>query len=509
MPLTASAPPDAPWHHLQALARPLWLPAIVASAGRTARRLPDLQRWHAALQRGELPPPDADAADPQALQPMRRAVADLGLAAACGGAPMLADQVLRTMLWHLDRIVDHQPRLARPEAIAKAVADFRAEWLREQGDLDRLQLLLRALGDLPNLRWDQLKGLLAHRGWADAQRIADHLARLPALAELIRRLGRARRDIAPRRAPPPPADVSPPTQGWRVVQTRLPDMPGELRGIRLSDRLERMLGSEAVQLAHPVLRKLWRARLAESRLLTYDTEAELRDLRPDPTQAARAAATPAPPQALSRGPILICLDTSGSMRGAPEHIAKAVVLQAVRTARDEQRGCLMIAFGGPQEIMERALGSDADSLAALLDLMGQSFDGGTDVQAPIERAIQRVHEARWASADLLIVSDGEFGCTPATLEALDAARDRFGLRVQGILIGDRETMGLMEVADDIHWVRGWRAHGDDQAGSRAALAADGRGAFSPVHSKSLTALFFPNALSSRAARHRPDAEPGR
>jgi uncharacterized protein with von Willebrand factor type A (vWA) domain len=27
--------------------------------------------------------------------------------------------------------------------------------------------------------------------------------------------------------------------------------------------------------------------------------------------------------------------------------------------------------------------------------MGQAFDGGTDIQTPIERAIERVHEARW------------------------------------------------------------------------------------------------------------------
>ena len=79
------------------------------------------------------------------------------------------------------------------------------------------------------------------------------------------------------------------------------------------------------------------------------------------------------------------------------------------------------------------------------------------------------------------------------LDALDAARDQLGLRVQGVLVGDRETMGLMEVADDIFWVRDWRRHAD---------AANAH-APSPVHSKSLTALYFPNALSARAARHRP------
>ena len=83
-------------------------------------------------------------------------------------------------------------------------------------------------------------------------------------------------------------------------------------------------------------------------------------------------------------------------------------------------------------------------------------------------------------------------CVPATLEQLDDARERLGLRVQGVLLGDRETMGLLEVCDAIHWVRDWR---------RYAESADANAA-SPVHSKSLTALYFPNALSPHAARHR-------
>ena len=76
------------------------------------------------------------------------------------------------------------------------------------------------------------------------------------------------------------------------------------------------------------------------------------------------------------------------------------------------------------------------------------------------------------------------------LESHQALR-RHGLRVLGVLVGDRETMGLLEVCDAIHWVRDWRRFADESAGS---------GSFSPVHSKSLTALYFPNALSERAKR---------
>ena len=125
--------------------------------------------------------------------------------------------------------------------------------------------------------------------------------------------------------------------------------------------------------------------------------------------------------------------------------------------------------------------------------MGQGFDGGTDVQTPIEHAIARVRSARWREADLLIVSDGEFGCTGATLAQLDAARAELGLRVQGVLVGDRETMGLLDTCDAIFWLRDWRRY-DGMAPQREG--------FVPVHSASLTALYFPNALSERAARHR-------
>ena len=94
--------------------------------------------------------------------------------------------------------------------------------------------------------------------------------------------------------------------------------------------------------------------------------------------------------------------------------------------------------------------------------------------------------------DLLLVSDGEFGCTPQTLASLEQARAQFGLRVQGVLVGDRETLGLLETCDHIHWQRDWRCFAQDGSGAPA---------FSPVHSRSLTTLYFPNALSTRAARH--------
>lgn len=491
---------DAPYDGLAPLPRTVWLPAVTTSAGRAAPRIADTARWLTALAEGELPSPDADFGDTAATAPLRQAVGELGLPPLCRGVPTLAEQVLRTLLWHLDRIVDHQPRLSRAHAIEEVAREFRLAWRDERASLEEDLALLQGLGDLEGLRWDELRGHLHSRPWAEARQAAERLRKLPQLVELIRRLGRAERDPAtlPAPAPQPEPSAAPPAP-LAAVHTRLPDAPGEITGIRFTSRIESMLGSEAAMLRHPTLRRLWRARHAEARLLGWQTQAELVDFRPDPLAALKAPVSAAPPLPLARGPIILCLDTSGSMRGAPERIAKAVVIAAVRAAHDNGRACLLLAFGGPGEVVERTLGADPAGLGALMDTMGQAFDGGTDVQTPIELAIERVHHSAWRSADLLIVSDGEFGCMPATLQRLDEAREGLGLRVHGVLVGDRETMGLLEVCDHIHWERDWRRFAEaGEAGERVA----GR-AFSPVHSKSLTALYFPNALSARAARHRP------
>jgi len=181
--------------------------------------------------------------------------------------------------------------------------------------------------------------------------------------------------------------------------------------------------------------------------------------------------------------MLICVDTSGSMQGGAEAVAKAIVLEAMRSAHAQRRPCHVFAFGGPDEIAELTLNLDATGLARLSDFLGQRFGGGTDICGPIERALDRLADARWRLADLLIASDGEFGATRATATAVARAKAELGLRVQAVLIGDRETIGMLELADDVFWVRDWRRYG--------GLEVD-----SPVPTKSLTSIYFPGALRS-------------
>ena len=84
-------------------------------------------------------------------------------------------------------------------------------------------------------------------------------------------------------------------------------------------------------LRHPVLKKLWRARQAEARLLAWRERGRAAPTGgPTRGAAAQRRRRRLRPEALERGPIVLCLDTSGSMRGAPENIAKAVAIAALR-----------------------------------------------------------------------------------------------------------------------------------------------------------------------------------
>jgi uncharacterized protein with von Willebrand factor type A (vWA) domain len=478
---------NAPFHMLAPLPRELWLPAIVCSSGATAGRLDALAHWRDALLGGALPDAAHALGEPAAGTALRQVIGELALTALTQGSEPLAIQVLRTALWHLDTLVDRPAGQSRDEAIAAMAQAFREEWTVERQGWEEVLALLQTLGDLARLRWDELKGRLNSREWREAQRIGEVLAALPQLAAFIERVGRAqRRDDLPPRLQDSPRAAPPRPLAVKAIEIRLVDQPGAVRGIKRSGLISRMLASEAALIRHPVLHRLWRARLAESQLLSYEDEAVLTQWVPSPYERRALAAAPEPAPR-GQGPMIVCLDTSGSMRGAPENVAKACVLQALRSAHQARRGCRLLAFGGPEEVVERDLAPDVQGLEALLAVMGQSFDGGTDVQTPLERAIAGVHTQAWALADILIVSDGEFGVTPTTLAALRTCKADLGLRVHGILIGDRETIGLLEACDSIHWVRDWRRYASD---ARQAYA-DG---FSPVHSRSLTALYFPNAI---------------
>ena len=129
------------------------------------------------------------------------------------------------------------------------------------------------------------------------------------------------------------------------------------------------------------------------------------------------------------GPIIVCLDTSGSMMGARETVAKAMVLECMRQSRSQQRACYLYSFSGPGDCQELELKLNATGLQGLLEFLSGSFHGGTDVDEPFNRALVRLSEAEWQNSDILLVTDGEIAPPNEELIAnLNEAKEEMGLK---------------------------------------------------------------------------------
>ena len=476
---------ESPIAALDDLPRTLWLQGIVNSMGPLPSRLRGLVSLRQFLVSGSLPRVDEIhwPVGP-AASAFIACLGKLRLAEYCRYSEQLTDQVIQSLLWHTDRIVDYRDVMTEPDAVKTAAEAFYADWNARAEQMEQLLYVFDDIGAAINFdRWDASRGRLRSEGWQELLRIRKLLEQLTPLRDVIRKLGRARQTEETDETRRPVTQIMEQVRRPvpRTREMRVPDMPAETRGIKRSGNIARMLPSETLLLTHRRLKLVWYARHIERGLLTYDDDDHSRETVMVEDDLWQKNRHPLPDCRLEMGPLIVCVDTSGSMCGAKEQVAKATVLEAMRVAQAQKRSCHLYAFGGPEEVIERELRLDEAGLDGLIGFLTQTFHGGTDIAEPIERAIAKVHEASWQFADLLIATDGEFGVTRETEASIQAACETLGLRVQGILIGDRETIGMRRICSDIYWLKDWRAFGE--------------GGDCPIHDKSLTAIYFPQALT--------------
>ncbi|KAK9816841.1 hypothetical protein WJX72_005809 [[Myrmecia] bisecta] len=288
------------------------------------------------------------------------------------------------------------------------------------------------LGGARGGTFDVKGNMWKRKGWAEMDKMRAQLEDLKELRDLVRSLGRGGGWGPLRRAPIQYLDVKARPGLLRTILEAQ-----ETRGLTRSDDISRLLPSEAATLARGrTVRKaklLFFAKLAEKALQTYERDgwAEF------PTQITPERREVRP--TADRGPILLCVDTSGSMRGARELVAKALALECMRAAKAQERGCYVFAFAGPAEVRELELGTDMQSVNNLLSFLESVFNGGSDFNEPVKRCLGRLTDAKWANSDILLVSDGELRQPGQdVMRKLAGAKDKLGLRVHGLIVGSPE-----------------------------------------------------------------------
>jgi Mg-chelatase subunit ChlD len=287
---------------------------------------------------------------------------------------------------------------------------------------------------MPGMGWGHSAEGLEQRMQGQWDRIAALLARSGALQRVIDELGRAE----------------------RAARARRPDLGGgreEITGVHFGGELTEALPCELALLGDEDTELLFYQRVIERRLLSLEIDGALADPRP---------------QGRDRGPVVACVDTSGSMQGAPEAIAKALILTVLRRTLPQRRPVHLILFGGPgqrQEIDLRRPGPQA--IDALLGFLALSFQAGTDFDGPLLRAMELMEDPTYEDADVLVVTDGLCEAREEVRAAVEAARAARRFRVVSVVIGG-DARAVARFSDEV-----WRVSPDEALPEGLTLRAWG------------------------------------
>jgi uncharacterized protein with von Willebrand factor type A (vWA) domain len=135
-----------------------------------------------------------------------------------------------------------------------------------------------------------------------------------------------------------------------------------------------------------------------------------------------------------KGPIVMCLDVSGSMSGARDMWSKAIALGLRNVAAREGRDAHIILF---DHNIVAEYTEDGD-IVAMLNVIDTFTGGGTNWEAVLNRARELIDgtDGTWAEADIVLVTDGECGVSQSWAEQWDAWREETRVSCLGILIAE-------------------------------------------------------------------------
>ena len=135
----------------------------------------------------------------------------------------------------------------------------------------------------------------------------------------------------------------------------------------------------------------------------------------------------------NKGPIVVCLDTSGSMKGTPLLRAKALVLSITKILREENRELYVILFGAKGQFQEISLEGEEDICRAI-KFLKKSYEGGTDFETPLRRGIEIISEKEnYRKADILMVTDGSCRISYQFKRVLKEEKERLDFKIYTVI----------------------------------------------------------------------------
>lgn len=324
------------------------------------------------------------------------------------------------------------------EQLAMKRAKFTQDLFELINNVEIVTQRIQTLGLDPNIYFSFGTGELAPKDIELIKRWASYLENDEGVKRLCELLGRIRHAEARERLESVKVNHN------VEIPTPNSNSKEEIIGIKLGNDIENTIPSELALLSDPDTSLLFDLKLIESRLMCFDTQGV--DFISEEHEIIEEQFAN---EEKENGPFIICVDTSGSMAGEPEAVAKAVTLFIASTAEKQRRSCYLINFSNEIHYFDVGKGVGLESL---IEFLKMSFNGGTDVTPALSHAIKVMSEEAYTDADLLIISDFIMGNIPKRLVSKIERLQQNGNQLYSLAIASIEKTEQLETLFDDEWV---------------------------------------------------------
>ncbi len=269
---------------------------------------------------------------------------------------------------------------------------FCEELYKRIEELKKLQEALEPFTKELGRLWDMSKGNWQRVNLDILKRYAELLHRdksLKKLAEMLGKMRQAEKEFEEELF----ANIQLKPE-WKVEHASKAD----IIGIHESDDLSSLLPSETALLADETMQSVFFKKFAEKKLQTFEYQAKMLSYREEEFQDKRQKE-----KEEAKGPFIICVDTSGSMHGTPETVAKTLCFAILKIAIRDNRKCYLISFSTGVETLN--LMDLKNSLDKIISFLSMSFHGGTDATPAMREALRMLTTQDYKKADVIMVSD--------------------------------------------------------------------------------------------------------
>ena len=176
------------------------------------------------------------------------------------------------------------------------------------------------------------------------------------------------------------------------------------------DELSRVVPSELAMYAMKETEGLFLKKYTEKSLMQYDVKDNEKQ---------------------GKGPFVVLLDKSGSMRGMEYEVAAAITAELLRLALEDHREAAVIPFDGRAHDV-RVI----DSSDKLIDFMmyGLRASGGTNFDNAFNAGLDYISKQKLDKSDIMIITDGMGNVHQTTEQWMRVCRDKAGVRYFGLNI---------------------------------------------------------------------------